>query len=183
MKIRALVLMGCLGILTLCSFPAYAQQDMMDSDDMVGSFGDRTGMNMEETAVAREAIVKPQVSFSLDNERDPMLSPDDLLLIKHREQQRMAAEAAERRRQAEAEKKRLAEEERRRQWELALIKDPTIIIRNQIHISGLIDKEVLIDGKLYTVGHTYKGAKIVAVGPDSVTFVYKGHRFVKKVNI
>ena len=184
MKIRTLMGMGWLVVLTLCALPvAYAQQGLADSEDMMGSFESGRGMDMEESSAPREAIVKPQVSFSLDKERDPMLSPDDLLLIKHREQQRMAAEAAERRRQAEAERKRLAEEERRRQWELALIKDPTIVIRNQIHISGLIDKEVLIDGKLYTVGHTYKGAKIVAVGPDSVTFVYKGHRFVKKVNI
>lgn len=131
----------------------------------------------------REPITKPHVTFKLDSPRDPMLSADDLLLIKHREQQRLAEEAAERRRQAEAERKRLAEEERRRRWELALIKDPTILIRNQIHISGLIDKEVLIDGKLYTVGHTYKGARIVAVGADRVTFSYKGHKFIKKVDI
>ena len=152
---------------------AYAQQN---------AAGENTGKESTDGS-AEELIEKPHVSFSLLNQRDPMLSPDDILLIKHREQQRMMAEAAERRRQAEAEKKRLAEEERRRQWELALIKDPTIVIRNQIHISGLIDKEVLIDGKLYTVGNTYKGAKIVAVGPDSVTFSYKGHKFVKKVKI
>ena len=184
MKIRTLIVMGWMGILSLGVLPtAYAQEGLTDAEDSMGSFGGRRDMGMEEESAPREAIVKPQVSFSLEKDRDPMLSPDDLLLIKHREQQRMAAEAAERRRQAEAEKRRLAEEERRRQWELALIKDPTIIIRNQIHISGLIDKEVLIDGKLYTVGHTYKGAKIIAVGPDSVTFVYKGHRFVKKVKI
>ena len=167
MKIRSFVLLGLIGILGCIPLGVYAQV----SDEA------------EKEVNQREPIVKPQVSFALQKDRDPMLSADDLLLIKHREQQRMAAEAAERRRQAEAEKRRLAEEERRRQWELALIKDPTIIIRNQIRISGLIDKEVLIDGKLYTVGHTYKGAKIVAVGPDSVTFSYKGHKFVKKVAI
>ncbi len=181
MRKYTFLVIGWVGII-LCAAPAvYAQGNFAEDDGMMDGF-DRAGEESEMSA-PREAIVKPQVSFSLQNQRDPMLSPDDILLIRHREQQRMAAEAAERRRQAEAEKKRLAEEERRRQWELALIKDPTIIIRNQIHISGLIDKEVLIEGKLYTVGHTYKGAKIVAVGPDSVTFVYKGHRFVKKVKI
>ena len=168
------------GILLLPAVSLYAQRDMIDAD-MMGMPG--MGPMAATTSAPREALVKPQVSFSLDNQRDPMLYPDDILLLKHREQQRLAAEAAERRRQAEAEKKRLAEEERRRQWELALIKDPTIVIRDQIHISGLIDKEVLIGGKLYTIGHTYKGAKIVAFGPDSVTFSYKGHRFVKKVKI
>lgn len=183
MRIHTFLMIGLIGFVSLCTVSAvYAQQDLMEDEDMRQTMGQGSA-EMEESA-PREAIVKPQVSFSWQiGQRDPMLSPDDMLLIKHREQQRMAAEAAERRRQAEIEKQRLAEEERRRQWELALIKDPTIIIRNQIHISGLIDKEVLIDGKLYTIGHTYKGAKIVAVGPDSVTFVYKGHRFVKKVKI
>ncbi len=168
-----------LGAVMLCLTPAvYAQRDLFEGDEMTS---ENSGSYAQ--SVPLETIVKPQVSFSLPNQRDPMLSPDDMLLIKHREQQRMIAEAAERRRQAEAEKKRLAEEERRRQWELALIKDPTIVIRNQIHISGLIDKEVLIGGKLYAVGNTYKGAKIVAVGSDSVTFSYKGHKFVKKVKI
>ena len=134
-------------------------------------------------ASAREPIVKPQVSFKLSGQRDPMLSSDDLLLIKHREQQRRAVEAAERKRRAEAERKRLAEEERKRQRELALIKDPTLLVRDKIRISGLIDKEVLINGKLYTIGHTYQGAKIVAVGADSVTFSYKGHKFVKRVSL
>lgn len=160
MRIQVLLIVG---VVSLSLVPAvYAQQS---------------------SAGAREAIVKPSVSFKLDSSRDPMLSSDDLLLIKYREQQRRVQEAAERKRRAEEERKRLKEEERRRQWELALIKDPTILIRNQIRISGLIDKEVLIDGKLYTIGHTYKGAKIVAVGADSVTFSYKGHRFVKKVSI
>ncbi len=175
MKIQTFVAIVTVGMVCVGLNPAYAQRDFNELEG--GAMGN------EESEGVRENITKPQVSFSLDEQRDPMLSPDDLLLIRHREQQRQIAEAAERRRQAEAEKKRLAEEERRRQWELALIKDPTIIIRNQIRISGLIDKEVLIDGKLYTIGHTYKGAKIVAVGPDSVTFVYKGHRFVKKVAI
>lgn len=136
-----------------------------------------------EVAPARVAVSKPHVNFSLKGNRDPMLSPDDVLLLQHREKLRLAAEEAERKRRAEAERKRREEEERRRQWELMLIKDPTIIVRNQIHISGLIDKEVLIGGKLYTIGNTYKGAKIVAVGADSVTFSYKGHKFVKKVKI
>ena len=128
-------------------------------------------------------LTKPEISFKVTNPRDPMLSPDDMLILKHREEQRLIAEAAERKRLAEAERKRLAEEERRRQYELMLIKDPTILVRDKIKIGGIIDKEVLIGNKLYTIGNTYMGAKIVAVKPDSVTFSYKGHKFVKKVNI
>lgn len=137
----------------------------------------------EEESLHPGKLVKPHVTFELPNRRDPMLSPDDILVIKHREQQRLRLEEEERKKRAAAEKKRLAEEERRRQRELALIKDPTLLVREQIHIGGIIDKEVLIGGRLYTIGNTYKGAKIVAVGADSVTFSYKGHKFVKKVKI
>ena len=93
-------------------------------------------------------LTKPEVSFAVTTTRDPMLSPDDLLILKHREEQRAAAEAAERKRLAEEERKRLAEEERRRQYELMLIKDPTILVRDKIKIGGIIDKEVLIGNKL-----------------------------------
>lgn len=129
----------------------------------------------------RAAIVKPRVMFKLNSQRDPMLSPDDVLLLRAREQNRLAMEAAERRRQVEAERKRKAEEERKRQWELLLLKDPTVVVRNKIKIGGIIDKEVLIGGKLYTIGNTYMGAKIISVSPESVTFSYKGRKFTKKV--
>lgn len=132
-------------------------------------------------AAGKRTIVKPKVVFKLNTQRDPMLSPDDILLLKAREQQRLAAEAAARRKQAEEERRRREEEEKKRQWELLLLKDPTVLVRNKIKIGGIIDKEVLIGGKLYTVGNTYMGAKIVKVTPEKVTFTYKGHKFDKKV--
>ena len=157
---------------------------MAQAEDAFEEGGAVSEMEPEErSSSGRENISRPNVKFTLKGGRDPMLSPDDILLLKHREKMRLQAEEAERRRREEEEKRRLAEEEKRRQWELMLIKDPTILVRNQIRIDGLIDKEVLIGGKLYSVGHTYKGAKIVHVGADSVTFSYKGHKFVKKVKI
>lgn len=128
-------------------------------------------------------ITKQRINFKPNKQQDPTLSPDDVLLLEHREKQRLAALEAERKRQAEEERKRREAEERKRQWELALLKDPSILIRDKIHIGGIIDKEVLIGGKLYTIGNTYMGAKIVAVDSDSVTFLYKGHKFVKKVKL
>ena len=172
----AIILAGVWGI--LLAVPGIAQVDNLDESEDTAEAEEE-----EEISFARSAVSKPNVSFNLKDNRDPMLSPDDVLLLKHREKMRLAAEEAERKRRADEERRRREEEERRRQWELMLIKDPTILVRNQIKISGLIDKEVLIGGKLYTVGHTYKGAKIVAVGADSVTFSYKGHKFVKKVNL
>ena len=127
--------------------------------------------------------LKTRVVFRTNKQRDPMLSPDDLLLLENREKQRLAALEADRKRREEEDRKRKEEEERRRQWELALLKDPSILIRDKIRIEGIIDKEVLIGGKLYTIGNTYMGAKIVGVDSDSVTFSYKGHKFVKKVKL
>lgn len=135
------------------------------------------------TTAAQTGDLKVKVTYNPVQKRDPMLSPDDLLLLEHREKQRQAALAAERKRLEEEERKRREEEERKRQWELALLRDPSILIRDKIRIGGIIDKEVLIGNKLYTIGNTYLGAKIVAVGPDSVTFLYKGQRFVKKVKL
>ncbi len=133
------------------------------------------------SSAAMMPIVKPKVTFQNKTGRDPMLSADDLLLLQARERQRLALEAAERRKREAEERKRRAEEERKRQWELLLLKDPTVVVRNKIKISGVIDQEVLIDGKLYTIGNTYMGAKIVSVGSDTVTFLYKGRKFTKKI--
>lgn len=132
---------------------------------------------------AGKGMLKIRVTFNPAKKRDPMLSPDDILLLEHREKQRLAAIEAERKRKEEEERKRRAEEERKRQWELLLLKDPSIVVRDKIKIDGIIDKEVMIGGKLYGIGNTYLGAKIIGVGEDSVTFLYKGHRFVKKARL
>ena len=172
---------------TVCSGTGYGQEAAAQVNGAEQSQGQEAGEDFEEEEEGmsnfQTSLQRPSVKFQLKNNRDPMLSPEDVLLIRYREQQRLAAEAAERRRKAEEERKRREAEERRRQWELALIKDPTVLVRDKIRISGIIDKEVLIDGKLYTIGNVYKGAKIVSVGADSVTFSYKGHKFVKKVKI
>ena len=127
--------------------------------------------------------LKKRVAFNPRNTNDPMLSPDDILLLRSREQQRLAALEAERKRKEAEERRRQEEAERRRQFELALLRDPSMLIRDKIRVSGIIDKEVLIGNRLYPIGSTYMGAKIVAVGADSVTFLYKGHKFVRKVQI
>lgn len=132
---------------------------------------------------SNQGIQKVRVSFNPTNKRDPMLSDDDILLLEHREKQRLAALEAERKRKEDEERKRREAEERKRQWELMLLKDPTILVRDKIKIEGIIDKEVLIGGKLYTIGNTYLGARIVDVTPDAVTFSYKGHKFVKKLKL
>ena len=95
----------------------------------------------------------------------------------------MAAIERERQRKLAEEKRRREEEERRRQLELARLKDPAREVRGKIHIGGIIGQEVFIGSKIYTVGNSVLGAKIVEITPDEVVFVYKGQKFVRKVEL
>lgn len=124
-----------------------------------------------------------QVSYNPPTDRDPTLSPDDRLLIRHREEERLRAQEAERQRKLEAERRRLAELERQRQLELERLRDPSREIRGKIRVNGIIGQEVFIGNKVYGVGKTVYGARIVQVLPDSVVFMYKGQKFTKKVQL
>lgn len=130
-----------------------------------------------------EKPAEPKVRFNPRTQRDPTLSPDDFLLLQFREKQRLAALEAERQRKLAEERRKREEEERRRQLELALAKDPTRAVRNKIHIGGIIGQEVFIGSKIYTVGKTIHGARIVEVRPEEVVFSYKGHKFTRKVQL
>lgn len=138
---------------------------------------------VKETATPAPASRPPRVVFNPQKTKDPTLSPDDIVLLEYREKQRLAALEAERKRKLEEERKRLAEEERRRQLELELAKDPTRAVRNKFKVGGVIGQEVFIGDKIYTVGNTIFGARIVEVHSDYVIFSYKGHRFRKNVQL
>lgn len=131
----------------------------------------------------KDAAEAPKVMYNPSNRRDPTLSPDEFLLLQYREQQRFAALEAERQKKLAEERRKRLEEERRRQLELELIKDPTRAVRNKIHVGGIIGQEVFIGSKVYTPGNSIYGAKIVEVHPEEVVFSYKGHKFIRKVNL
>lgn len=133
----------------------------------------------EETAPVKEK----RVVFNPKTHRDPTLSPDDFLLLQYREQQRLAALEAERQRKLAEERRKREEAERLRQLELARIKDPTREVRNKIKVGGIIGQEVFIGSRIYTVGKSIYGARIVEVRPEEVVFSYKGHKFVRKVQL
>ena len=124
-----------------------------------------------------------KVVYNPRSDRDPTLSPDDTLLLRHREEERQRALEAERQRKIEAERRRLAELERQRQLELERLRDPSREVRGKIRISGIIGQEVFIGDKVYTVGKSVLGARIVSVQPDAVVFTYKGQKFTKKVQL
>lgn len=125
----------------------------------------------------------PLVQYNPPTDRDPTLSPDDALLLKHREEERLRALEAERQRKLEEERRRLAELERQRRLELERLRDPSREIRGRIRVSGIIGQEAFIGNRIYSVGQTILGARIVEVRPDSVVFTYKGQRFIKNVDL
>lgn len=156
------------------SVPAAAPQTVGQE----GFAPQREGVNEKQVKEEENKIVyNPKV------QRDPTLSPDDFLLLQYRKRQQLAAEEAERQRKLAEERRKREEAERARQLELALIKDPTIAVRDKIRVSGIIGKEVFIGNKIYTIGKTIRGAKIVDVRNDEVVFLYKGHKFTKKVQL
>jgi len=160
------------------------EQDLAQADEAAaqpeGEFVAARETVEEEIIAPKET---PRVVFAPKSQRDPTLSPDDFLLIQHREQQRLAAIEAERQRKLDEERRKREEAERLRQLELERIKDPTREVRNKIRIGGVIGQEVFIGSKIYTVGNTVYGARIIAVRPDEVVFSYKGHKFVRKVQL
>jgi len=137
----------------------------------------------EETIDPTTSTKTARVTYKPVSDRDPMLSPDDVLLLKHREEERLRAIELEKQRKIEAEKRRLAELERQRQLELERLRDPSREIRGKIHINGIIGQEVFIGDKVYTVGKSVLGAKIISIQPDAVVFLYKGQKFTKKVTL
>ena len=123
----------------------------------------------------------PRAVFNPKSQRDPMLSPDDVATLEARRRSAEAAKEAERLRRLEEERRRAEEAERERLRLLALKKDPTREVRAKISIGGIIDKEVFIGDKIYTVGNSIYGARIVEVRPEEVVFSYKGHTFIKRI--
>ena len=124
-----------------------------------------------------------KVVYNPVSDRDPALSPDDTLLLKDKQERDRRKAEQERKQRVEAERRRILEAERQRQLELERLRDPSREVRGKIKISGIIGQEVFIGNKVYTVGKTVMGARIVSVQPDGVVFMYKGQKFTKKVQL
>ena len=163
---------------------AVADKEMTEEQKQQEAAGSEGFVTPREEVKEESTPAKPKrVVFNPKTTKDPTLSPDDVLLLEYREKQRLAALEAERKRKIEEERRRLEAEKRRRQAELDRIKDPTREVRNKFKIGGVIGQEVFIGDKIYTVGNTIFGARIVEVHADYVIFSYKGHRFRKNVQL
>lgn len=150
-----------------------------DAADAQGFVAPREEVKEQPAAARRprRVVFNPKVT------KDPTLSPDEVVLLEYREKQRLAALEAERKRKLAEERKRLEEEARRRRLELELAKDPSRAVRNKFKVGGILGQEVFIGDKIYTVGNSIFGARIVEVHADYVIFSYKGHRFRKNVQL
>lgn len=154
--------------------------------DMAGAVSAASALQPQQPAAPSEDAVQkntPRVEYNPPTDRDPTLSPDDTLLLRHREEERLRALEAERQRKLDEERRRLEELERQRQWELELLRDPSRLIRGRIRVNGIIGQEAFIGNKIYSVGDSVLGARIVEVRPDAVVFVYKGQRFTRPVEL
>jgi len=136
-----------------------------------------------DTAVSNAKKASLKIAYKPNTTRDPTLSPDDTLLLKHQQEEKKRLALLEQKRKIEAERRRRAEAERRRQLELERLRDPSREIRGRIRVNGIIGQEVFIGDKVYTVGKTVLGARIVSVQPDRVVFTYKGQKFTKKIQL
>jgi len=128
-----------------------------------------------------------KVEFPDALERDPTLSEKERERIAFIKAEKLRREREEKEAREAAERKKQQEEELRRQREEALRKDPSREVKSRIYIQGLIDKEAIINGQIYSEGDGFyvKGnrnrIKVISVKSDRIIFEYKGKRFSKQI--
>lgn len=172
----------------LCSQRALAAGE---EDLTAGSEAVQVQTETEGTQAAPKKA--PRVVYNPKVRRDPTLSPDDVLILEDIARKRRIAEEkrkAEEARRLAAEAKKKEEE---RLWQLRLLKEPELEVKNRFKIGGVIGQEMFLGNntkKMYTVGQSFsvKGlsgeirqVKIVKIKLDSVVFSYKGRTFSKKI--
>lgn len=123
----------------------------------------------------------PRVVFAPTNSRDPFLSMEEVESIKKARLAEQKRIADERKRLEELERQRRAELERQRRLEEELKRNPARAVIDKITVDGILGTEAIVNGEVVGVNGRVLGARVIKVSDDSVTFVYKGQRFVKKL--
>ncbi|MDR0646571.1 MAG: CCDC34 family protein [Elusimicrobiota bacterium] len=142
---------------------------------------DNQNKDSQLSASATEQV--KTVTFEPASARDPFLSKDEIASIERMRQDEIKRIEQERKRLLDAERARLAELEEKRRRDEELRKNPAKEIIGRISIDGIVGSEAIINGKFRKIGDTVLGAKVTRVSDTSVTFVYKGQTFVKKIKI
>lgn len=145
------------------------------------------GTNTELINKKLDKFTIEKVSFPKEVKRDPTLSDAERISIV---EERLRIEREEKARLKkiadEEESKRLAEEKRVKREEY-LRKNPSVEVIGKIKIQGLIDKEAIINNKIYSVGDRFyvsgnrNPIKIIYIDESYVRFEYKGQRFNKTI--
>ncbi|MBT3955549.1 MAG: hypothetical protein HN833_00275 [Elusimicrobiaceae bacterium] len=152
-------------------------------------FGHTQTINREAVAAKKneklEQFAIRKVSFPDNIKRDPTMSKDETDNIEaERLKRKQAEEARIKKIQAEKLAKEQAEEKKRRLAE-ELRLNPSKEVSYRIKIQGVIGNEVILNGKIYSVGDTLylsgnkNPIKILSVGESYVRFQYKGQKFNK----
>ena len=137
----------------------------------------------DAAAIAQSAAsaVVERVSFNPATRRDPTISREEQALAELKEKDRMrAAEAARLAREAAARK---AKEDlaRRLREEEDMKRNPAREVIGKINLQGIVNKEAFINDRVYGVGQSVLGARIISITDGEVLFNYKGQNFTKKI--
>ena len=161
--------------LTLTASAAFAQISLpTELEGMVANSaaGAKAKVNMQE---------KKAVRFAPKSSRDPFLSREEVDTIEKAREAEQKRISEERKRLEDAEKARRDAQMKQKEYEEELKRNPARAIIDKISIDGILGTEAIVNGEIRGIGDTVLGAKIVAVSDNSVSFVYKGQRFVKKL--
>ncbi|MDR0952619.1 MAG: hypothetical protein LBM71_00255 [Elusimicrobiota bacterium] len=132
-------------------------------------------------AVASANLDGQKTEFKPASKRDPFLSKQEVAEIERARLAEQKRIIEERKRLEAAEKAKRDEIERQKLLQEELKRNPARAIVNKINVEGILGSEAIINGEVKAIGSTVLGAKVVEVSDSSVTFVYKGQRFVKKL--
>lgn len=166
-----------LGILflTLIATASFGQVSLpMELEGMVANSaaGAKAKVNMQE---------KQDIRFAPKNTRDPFLSREEVDTIQKARDAEQKRIDEERRKIEDAEKARRDAQMKQKEYEEELKRNPARAIIDKISVDGILGNEAIVNGEIKGIGAVVMGAKIVSVSDNSVTFVYKGQRFVKKL--
>lgn len=155
-----------------------------------GSTGVQNLDAVDSNAVAEQP---KQNLFNPKVQRDPTLSPDDVLLLEAtRRERELAAKKAAAAAAAAARAKELAAQ-KEREFKIKMLKYPELEVKGMFKIRSVIGEEVFFDKEAkrpHKVGSTFpvKGrlgeicrVKIVKINSDTVDFSYKGRKFSQNI--
>ncbi len=134
------------------------------------------------TTAKTSGTVKGNIKTSFQpNNRNPFLSNEDSLKIEERKKAEERRKKEEEERLAEIARQKKIEELRQRILLEELIRHPSIEIRKNISVDGILGDSAIVNGDVVFIGSKVLGAEVKAITDSSVWFLYKGERFQVKL--